>query len=79
MFKTPLLAVKAVTDIVDGERPTGEEFLENLHKTVETLTVSPGACQWDTAFAPWCCHAGADSLGAMHCWHHNLWIPWLGS
>ena len=39
MFKVPLLAVKAVTDIVDGDRPTGEEFLENLHKTVESLTV----------------------------------------
>ena len=44
MFKVPLLALKAVTDIVDGERPTGEEFLENLHKTVETLTVSSTAC-----------------------------------
>ena len=46
MFKVPLLAVKAVTDIVDGDKPTGEEFLENLHKTVEALTVriSPCSC-----------------------------------
>ena len=39
MFGTPLIALKAVTDIVDGDRPTGEEFLENLGKTVAALTV----------------------------------------
>ena len=39
MFGTPLMALKAVTDIVDGDRPTGEEFLENLGKTVAALTV----------------------------------------
>lgn len=26
----PFLAVKVVTDIVDGDRPTQEEFFENL-------------------------------------------------
>lgn len=30
MFGTPMFCVKAVTDIVDGDRPTQEEFLENL-------------------------------------------------
>ena len=30
MFSTPAIFVKAVTDIVDGEKPTAEEFLQNL-------------------------------------------------
>ncbi|KAJ1283593.1 hypothetical protein BS78_03G139900 [Paspalum vaginatum] len=30
MFSTPTIFVKAVTDIVDGEKPTAEEFLMNL-------------------------------------------------
>ena len=46
MFGTPLIALKAVTDIVDGDRPTGEEFLENLHKTVASLTVSLSTGVW---------------------------------
>lgn len=29
--------VKAVTDIVDGDRPTAEEFLENLHSAAAAL------------------------------------------
>lgn len=34
---TPMFAVKAVTDIVDGERPAHEEFLENLGKAAGAL------------------------------------------
>lgn len=30
MFSTPAIVVKAVTDIVDGEKPAAEEFLQNL-------------------------------------------------
>jgi 5'-methylthioadenosine nucleosidase len=30
MFSTPAMFVKAVTDIVDGKKPTAEEFLQNL-------------------------------------------------
>uniref|UniRef100_M8B0J8 5'-methylthioadenosine/S-adenosylhomocysteine nucleosidase n=1 Tax=Aegilops tauschii TaxID=37682 RepID=M8B0J8_AEGTA len=30
LFSTPAIFVKAVTDIVDGEKPTAEEFLQNL-------------------------------------------------
>ncbi|CAI9764355.1 unnamed protein product [Fraxinus pennsylvanica] len=30
LLKTPAIFLKAVTDIVDGDRPTSEEFLENL-------------------------------------------------
>lgn len=30
LFKVPTIFVKAVTDIVDGEKPTAEEFLQNL-------------------------------------------------
>lgn len=45
MMKTPFLALKSVTDIVDGEHPTQEEFLRNLdaasrrirEKTIEVL------------------------------------------
>lgn len=33
----PLIAVKVVTDIVDGDKPSHEEFLENLHKAAESL------------------------------------------
>lgn len=33
----PVLAVKVVTDIVDGDRPSHEEFLENLHKASDSL------------------------------------------
>ena len=33
----PLIGIKAVTDIVDGSKPTTEEFLENLHKAAGAL------------------------------------------
>lgn len=35
--KVPFVAVKAVTDIVDGDRPTQEEFLENLSTAAHSL------------------------------------------
>jgi len=34
---TPFLALKVVTDIVDGDRPTQEEFLENLSTAASSL------------------------------------------
>jgi hypothetical protein len=34
---TPLLALKAITDIVDGDRPAQEEFLENLAAAAKAL------------------------------------------
>ena len=34
---TPLLALKSVTDIVDGDRPAQEEFLENLATAARAL------------------------------------------
>lgn len=37
LFHVPLLCVKAVTDIVDGGRPSHEEFLENLHAAAASL------------------------------------------
>eukprot|EP00197_Chlamydomonas_leiostraca_P003932 CAMPEP_0202869702 /NCGR_PEP_ID=MMETSP1391-20130828/12599_1 /ASSEMBLY_ACC=CAM_ASM_000867 /TAXON_ID=1034604 /ORGANISM="Chlamydomonas leiostraca, Strain SAG 11-49" /LENGTH=246 /DNA_ID=CAMNT_0049550049 /DNA_START=25 /DNA_END=765 /DNA_ORIENTATION=+ len=37
LFGTPLVCVKAVTDIVDGGRPTQEEFLENLGAAAAAL------------------------------------------
>ena len=30
LLSVPAIFVKAVTDIVDGEKPTSEEFLQNL-------------------------------------------------
>ncbi|KAK9802959.1 hypothetical protein WJX72_010723 [[Myrmecia] bisecta] len=43
LFDVPLLAIKAVTDIVDGERAANEEFLENLHRAAQALqeTIPP--------------------------------------
>lgn len=34
---TPHFGVKVVTDIVDGDRPAQEEFLENLHSAAKSL------------------------------------------
>lgn len=34
---TPLLTIKVVTDIVDGDRPTQEEFFENLSSAANAL------------------------------------------
>jgi 5'-methylthioadenosine nucleosidase len=37
LFQIPYLGVKVVTDIVDGDRPTQEEFLEHLHTAAASL------------------------------------------
>lgn len=37
MFRKPMFCVKAVTDIVDGDRATQEEFLENLNAAAAAL------------------------------------------
>lgn len=37
LYKTPYFGVKVVTDIVDGDRPTEEEFLENLGAAAKKL------------------------------------------
>ncbi|CAN6554671.1 unnamed protein product [Malus baccata var. baccata] len=37
MLKVPIIFVKAVTDIVDGEKPTAEEFLQNLAAVTAAL------------------------------------------
>mmetsp|Transcript_21092 Transcript_21092/g.43437 ORF Transcript_21092/g.43437 Transcript_21092/m.43437 type:complete len:269 (+) Transcript_21092:15-821(+) len=37
MWKTPHFGVKVVTDIVDGDKPTEEEFLENLGTAAKSL------------------------------------------
>lgn len=37
LSNTPFMALKVVTDIVDGERPTHEEFLENLSAAAKSL------------------------------------------
>ena len=37
LFGTPLFCVKAITDLVDGEKPPQEEFLENLDKASNVL------------------------------------------
>lgn len=42
-FETPALALKSITDIVDGDRPPQEEFLENLQRAALALKVSSTA------------------------------------
>ncbi|XP_057964420.1 5'-methylthioadenosine nucleosidase isoform X2 [Malania oleifera] len=37
ILKVPAIFVKAVTDIVDGEKPTAEEFLQNLQAVTAAL------------------------------------------
>jgi nucleoside phosphorylase len=37
LTSTPMLALKVVTDIVDGERATQDEFLENLSTAAASL------------------------------------------
>lgn len=37
LHKTPYFGIKVVTDIVDGNRPTQEEFMENLYKAAHSL------------------------------------------
>jgi hypothetical protein len=40
MFSTPAILLKAVTDIVDGDKPTAEEFLKNLISVTAALDVA---------------------------------------
>ena len=37
LSKTPFIALKVVTDIVDGDRPTEIEFFENLATAAASL------------------------------------------
>jgi 5'-methylthioadenosine nucleosidase len=37
LFGKPYLGLKVVTDIVDGDRPTHEEFMENLQRAADSL------------------------------------------
>ncbi|KAJ0011174.1 hypothetical protein Pint_34830 [Pistacia integerrima] len=37
LWKVPAIFVKAVTDIVDGEKPTAEEFMQNLAAVTAAL------------------------------------------
>jgi 5'-methylthioadenosine nucleosidase len=37
LYKKPMFCVKAITDIVDGDRPTQDEFLENLNAAAAAL------------------------------------------
>jgi 5'-methylthioadenosine nucleosidase len=39
-FGVPVLGIKAVTDIVDGDRPSHDEFLENLGAACKALEVA---------------------------------------
>ena len=36
-MQVPMLALKSVTDIVDGEHPTPEEFMKNLGTAAKSL------------------------------------------
>ena len=37
LYDVPFVGVKVVTDIVDGDVPTHEEFMENLHAAAQSL------------------------------------------
>lgn len=37
LLKVPAIFIKAVTDIVDGEKPPAEEFLQNLAAVTAAL------------------------------------------
>lgn len=39
LSNTPFIALKVVTDIVDGDRPAEEEFFENLATAAASLQV----------------------------------------
>ena len=45
LHDVPFIALKAITDIVDGDRPAQEEFLENLHAAAKALQVIMLACR----------------------------------
>ena len=72
---TPLLALKAVTDIVDGDRPAQEEFLENLVTAARALQAcAPSGClrdrehqqtRHDVARVLWSCRSGQSCLHCM--------------
>ena len=40
LTNTPFLALKVITDIVDGEHPSHEEFLRNLSTAAHALQVT---------------------------------------
>lgn len=40
LFEAPFFALKSITDIVDGDRPPQEEFLENLQRAAHALKVN---------------------------------------
>jgi 5'-methylthioadenosine nucleosidase len=40
LAKVPYFCVKVVTDIVDGDRPTQEEFLQNLGTAAQELRLA---------------------------------------
>lgn len=37
LLKVPAVFIKAVTDVIDGDKPTTEEFLENLAAVAAAL------------------------------------------
>lgn len=37
LMKVPVMFLKAVTDLVDGDKPTAEEFLQNLALVTSAL------------------------------------------
>lgn len=40
LLSVPAIIIKAVTDIVDGDKPTEEEFLQNLVAVTAALDVA---------------------------------------
>lgn len=40
LLKVPAIFIKAVTDIIDGDKPTAEEFLQNLAAVAAALDLA---------------------------------------
>jgi len=40
LFKVPFVAIKSITDIVDGDKPTHEEFMANLFAASKAIQVT---------------------------------------
>ena len=75
----PFLALKAITDIVDGERPAQEEFLENLHMAAQALQVGYEvlhACKHFLSVGGYTLCQGFRSM--CYVWLWNMWFRQLG-
>ena len=83
MFSTPAIFVKAVTDIVDGEKPTTEEFLQNLisvtmaldQAVTEVIDFINGNASLISEMPTMPCRSGFHKWKEPECIHQNTSPP----